>query len=528
MSGARPGRLAERLVRNTLFNFGGQAVLALLVLLATPYVVRGVGAERYGVLMLVSSFVSLLTLVQLGMNGGLVRYLAPIIRSDRRAEINGYVGSALAMFLALGAAAAALLALSGRWLVTEVFTVEPSLVGTAGLCIDLMAAAFFLRLVGDVYFAVPAAAQRFDLVNGLFVGGEAVRIAGSVLAIRAGWGIEGVCVAILFANAAYLVAGMAVARRLVPGIALGPSLAREPLLRLFHFSKYLSVSTICGRAAYTADKVMLGAMLPVQFVAYYDVPYGLAQKLWAVVYNVTSVVFPTVSELSHADARAELRALYLRSSRMVAFLILLPAAFLALFSREVLLHWIGPDFAREGAVVLTVVSVGFLLNCLAHVPATFAQAGGRPDVAMRFSVLNAAGTLALLALLVPRFGVVGAAAALAVTQAVLTPWFIVTANRQAGVRGAELLRSAFAPVAIAGALAVAAWLALHGLVTSLASLLAVGAAGAAVYLAVSAAIVLERDERAAGRALAGSLFERVLGPARAPATPAIARGERER
>ena len=80
--------------------------------------------------------------------------------------------------------------------------------------------------------------------------------------------------------------------------------------------------------------------------------------------------------------------------------------------------------------------------------------------------------IALLVVLVPRFGVVGAAAALAVTQAVLTPWFIATANRQVGVRAAELLRAAFAPVAVAGAVAAAAWLALHGLVSSLPSLLA--------------------------------------------------------
>jgi O-antigen/teichoic acid export membrane protein len=499
-----PGtRLGTVLARNTLTNFAGQAILAVLVLLATPYVVSRLGSARYGVLMLVLTFVGFLGVLQLGLNAGLVRYLAPLLQAGRAAEVGAYLRSALAVFVVLGALAGALAAGLGYWLTESVFDIPAEMRAPALAGVYIASAALMLRFPGEALAAVAIAAQRFDLVNLSFLGAEAFRVVASVAAVAIGYRIEGVCTAILLSNVVFLAAGLACARHLVPGVSLRPSFRHGPVRELLHFSKYVMLASVSGRVVHTLDKAIIGYLLPVRFVAYYDLPYSLSQKLWAVVGNVTSVVFPAASALSSQSGAERLRQLYLRSSKVVAALACGPALMLCLFSREVLLHWVGPEFAAASAGVLAMVSLAFLFNCLAHVPSLVAQALGRPQISARFSALNAASNLLLLFVLVPPFGIAGAAAGFLATQIAFAPWFAQTANRLVGVRFAELAAGAYRPVLAASLAATALWLLVRPWAGTLGGLaLAVAVCGAG-YLGVLVLVGLDAAERDTCRSLLG-------------------------
>jgi O-antigen/teichoic acid export membrane protein len=491
--------LGTRLARNTLINFAGQAVLAAMVLLATPYIVRQFGAAAYGVLMLVLTFVSFLGVLQLGLNAGLVRFLAPAVQARDTRAVEAYLGNTLALFLGLGTVAAAIGAGAGHLMVRAGMDVPSELRHAAVIGAYIASLALWVRFPGEALLAVPIAAQRFDLVNLVFLGSEAVRIVLSVGAVWLGYRVEGVCWAIVAANLFFVAAGIACARRLVPGLSLRPRFEPEALRELLHFSKYVLVASVSSRVVHSVDKAVIGSLLPVRFVAYYDVPYGLAQKLSTLVGNVTSVLFPAASALSAEQARARLQELYLRSSKVVAALAALPALLLCLFSRPVLLHWIGQEFAVEAGTILAVVSLAFFFNALAHVPFVVAQATGHPGVSARFSALNAAVNVLLLFVLVPPFGIMGAAAGFLVTQAAFAPWFAHTANRLVGVRFRALARTAYLPTAAAALAMVAVRAALPEAPQSLFALAAEGAVCGLAFVAVLAALAVDAKEWAAVR-----------------------------
>jgi O-antigen/teichoic acid export membrane protein len=498
---AGPGSLGTLLARNTLTNFAGQAVVAALVLVATPYIVREFGSAAYGVLMLVLTFVSFLGVLQLGLNAGLVRYLAPAVQQGDAEAAGSYLGNTLALFLGLGTLAAAMGAAAGHLITGGMVDLPPGLEHSALVGAYVASLALWVRFPGEALLAVPIAAQRFDLVNLVFLGSEAIRIVLSVAAVWLGYRVEGVCWAIVLANVFFLAAGVVCARRLVPGLSLRPRLDRPALRELLHFSKYVLVASVSSRIVQSVDKVVIGHLLPVRFVAYYDVPYGLGQKVSTLVGNVTSVLFPAASALSAEEARGRLQELYLRGSKVVAGLAALPALLLCLFSDQVLLHWIGPEFAEEAGGILAVVSLGFFFNTLAHVPFVVAQATGHPEISARFSALNAAATLALLFVLVPPFGIMGAAAGFLVTQAAFAPWFALTANRLLGVRFGALVRAAYLPTAAGMLAALGTWAALRGAAHTLAGLALAGFACAVAYAAALAVLAVDGKERAAVRRL---------------------------
>ncbi len=494
---ARRERFGERLVANAAANFFGQSLLLALSFFATPYLIAHFGASRYGVLVLVLSMVNLLALFEMGFNTGLVKHLAASVAQGRPREAECYLRTGLSLYLAIGAVVAASVSLGAAWAATRFFHVPAWLAGEAIAGFELASIAFLVRFVGGVYSAVPIAAQRFDVVNALFVGAEFVRIGGSVLVVYLGWLVRAVLAVNIFSNLLFLAGSMVAARRLLPGLRLGPRISRRHLSDLLHFSKFSAVSQLASRIGNGLDGVLIAHLLPVAYVAFYVVPSALCFKIWALVGNVTSVTFPAASALSAASEPARLRELYLRGSKMVFALAGLPALALAFTSRHVLGEWINAEFARQGALALEFLSCGVLVNCLMHVPDTLANGLGRPAIPAAFNVAETFVKFGLFFALIPRFGVAGAAAAHLAAQILLAPWFIATTNRLVDVGWREWFARVARPalVPLAGALLALALPAAH--IASLVSLVAVLASAATIYALLGLFFILDGRERAA-------------------------------
>jgi len=495
--------LGHRLVANTAANFLGQAILLALAFFATPYLVHHFGASRYGVLMLVLGFVNLLALFQLGFNSGLVKYLSATLASNDAAETEHYLCTGLALYLVIGAAAALALSLAAGWSVTHFFQVRDAFRHEAVAGLDLAAIAFALRFVAEVFAAVPAAAQRFDIVNKIFVGSEIVRIAGSVAVVYLGFLVRAVLTVVILSSLLFLAGNVLATIALVPGARLRPAISGRHLRNLVNFSKFAAVSQFASRVGNGLDSVIIAHLMPVAFVAFYVVPSTLCFKIWALVGNVTSVTFPAASSPAIGNDSARLRELYLRSSKMVFALAGLPALVLCFLGRPVLAHWINAAFAREGATTLELLSLAVLVNCLMHIPDCISNGLGRPWVPAGFNVAETVLKFTLFFVLIPPFGVAGAAGSYLFTQVLLAPWFVGTANRMVGVPWRELFLRAYGPALwpLGGTALVLAFWRQH--TQSIGGLVLALVCAGATFLCLALFFVLDRKERTVCFALIG-------------------------
>lgn len=498
----RPYGMSHRLVANAATNFLGQAVLLCLAFFATPFIVGRFGASRYGALMLVLGFVNLLALFQLGFNSGLVKYLSATIANNDSQESERYVSTAIALYLVIGIALALGLGVTAQWSVNHFFHVPASLRRETEIGLYLSGIAFALRFVAEVFNAVPIAAQRFDIVNGIFVGSEILRIAGSVAVVYFGFLIRAVLAVAIASSVLFLVGNILATAYLLPRVRLRPAISGRHLRDLLHFSKFAAVSQVASRLGNGLDGVIIAHLMPIAYVAFYVVPATLCFKIWTVVGNVTSVTFPAASDPAIGNDPQLLRELYLRSSKMVLALAGLPALALCLLSRQVLANWIDPTFAREGARVLTQLSLAVLLNCLMHIPDSISNGLGQPWVPAKFNVIETILKFTLFFALIPAFGVAGAAAGYLFTEILLAPWFVGTVNRIVGVGWRELFLQAYAPTLLplgAGALVLALS---RSHITTIGELLLALTCAGAIYLALFLFFTLDQKERAACLALA--------------------------
>jgi O-antigen/teichoic acid export membrane protein len=82
-----------------------------------------------------------------------------------------------------------------------------------------------------------------------------------------------------------------------------------------------------------------------------------------------------------------------------------------LFSFDGLRLWLGADFAAHSFRVLQWIAIGVLVNCVAQVPFSAIQGIGRPDITAKLHLLELPLYVALLWVLLRRWGIEGAALA---------------------------------------------------------------------------------------------------------------------
>jgi O-antigen/teichoic acid export membrane protein len=282
----------------------------------------------------------------------------------------------------------------------------------------------------SVFSAVPTALQRLDVVNGLNVVFGTATVAGTVGLLLAGLGLVPVLALTVSVSFVAAVSFLVASRRLLPGVSFRPRLHLPTARLLLGFGTLKFANQVATQTIYHLDKFLVAALASVSAVTYYAVPVTIAQRIAALVANVSTAFLPAASELHGRGERRRFEELYLRSTKLVALLVLPTGSLLFVFADPILRYWLGADFARESADVLRVLAAGYVVSALTTMPALACDAVGRPRVTTAFSLASAALNVALSIVLIPTHGILGASFAILVNSALVAPVFLLYVHRR--------------------------------------------------------------------------------------------------
>lgn len=255
-----------------------------------------------------------------------------------------------------------------------------------------------------------------------------------------------------------------------------------PVLRgLMSYGRFVSAGNILGLVNSTIDNVVVGRMLGPALLGFYAVTYRLADMPTAVVGHVVGrVMFPAYAHLQ--DDPAAFRRAFVQTLQRVSLFSLPLSVGLAVGARPIVAALLGPSWL--GMVpTLRILAVFGLVRAFAATCGPVFQAAGKPHLVPLWAIPHTVVVIPALVVLVPRYHVAGAAAAmLAAMTASALPVF-VTATRLLGLRVGELV-SALAPTVASSAIlgiAMAALLPVAGRISPPAGLALLAAAGLLVY-----------------------------------------------
>jgi O-antigen/teichoic acid export membrane protein len=401
------GRL---LARNTLLSIAGEAAPLALGLIAIPILVRELGVDRYGVLTLSSLVVGYLGLFDLGLGRAATQQISDAVGAGETDRIPGIFWTSMIVMFLLGICAAAIITGTSHWLVHSVLKIPaPMRSESVGVFLVLGAVLPFV-LSGSCATGTLASFQRFDLTTAVGAATGVYSFTAPLAVLFFTHNLVWIVVAIAAGRLVAWAVTLTLCLRLVPGLATNVHPSRECLRRLISFGGWITITGLTSPLMLGIDRFVIGSMVSIAAVSYYTVPYQIVNKLLMLPGAMAGVLFPAFSATARTDP-GRATSLLERTSRY-ALLALFPGVLiLFFFSRELLTIFFGAAFAGHGSAAMRWLLIGVLMNGLAQIPYSLVQAANRPDLTAKFHLAEAPIYFLALFLLLPRFGVAGAAIA---------------------------------------------------------------------------------------------------------------------
>lgn len=408
--GDREADLFRRLARGSGTAFAGEVLRLGISFVGAAVVARLIGPLDFGAVSLGSKLLIFLSIVSLvGLQTGVARYL-PRFEGDARRR--GVIVSALQIVVPLSVGVAVVVILSAGLLSRRVFT-DPSLAPVLVVFGAAIPFAAFTKLAVGTMRGHERVLPRV-LMTDLTIPG--VRLVVAAAAIFLGYGVAGVAFGYAFA---YVVAATIGGYVMLRYTSVASSVAYDRLHgELLGFSAPLTVSQIMSRVLVGADTFLIAFFLTTDRVGVYAVVYPLAGLLLVTLQSAGFVFEPIISELHSNSEFARMEQIYHFATKWTLLGSIPVFVLVGLFPETSIGLTYGPAYT-SGAMALTILTVGFLFHTAVGPVTSILTSAGLTRHIMIVTSTTAVGNIVLNLVLIPRYGIIGAAVATTVSYIVM-------------------------------------------------------------------------------------------------------------
>jgi len=420
-------KIKQKFARSVMANNLGEATSFFLGLLVLPIILSYLGVSQYGILILLTALVGWLSLVDFGTGAAVVKFIAQYKGENDLKKVSLTISSAWTFFLGTSLIAALIIYFSSGFLVGSVFKIDPQLNETALGVFRLGALLVFFRFIANFFNILAHGYQRFDLFNV----GKIVGLLGSSLGVVIGLMINNSMIVVvwiyIFSALAEGLTTLSLLWRAEGRIPLALKFSPKAFKPIISFGGWKLIMALASQTTNQLDKLIISFYLPTQYVTYYSVPQSLSRRLSSTLSVVSEPLFPFASFINSSQPLKVLQKLYQKTIRSANLVMIPVALFIAVFSREILTIWLGQEFAQNAHLVLTILSLGYMIIGLTTIPVKVTEAKGRPKVTALFSLISGVIRIGLAVFLTSRFALLGLAGSLliyAIPVVALFLWYI--------------------------------------------------------------------------------------------------------
>jgi len=406
---------------NIAANFAGQVSLVVLTIVCTPFYIKLLGIEAYGLIAFYLVLQGMLQLLDFGLGATVNREVARLSGNADpagKSALARFIGTIERWFWILGCGLGAVLFfatphVAGWWL--QPANLPQSDLAESARIFSLLV---FLQWPSAFYQSALMGLQRQVLLNTIQIPLSALSSLGGLVFIwlgpRSVAGLFAWQAAVMLIQLAFLYAHfwkLVGIPRAAAGVDL--SVVREN----WRFSLGMSGISITGLVLTHLDKIILSRLLSLETFGHYSLAGTLARGLNMLVTPVFSAYFPRFSALVSGNEVASIRQCYHSAAQLMSVLILPLAVIIALFSREIAYLWLhDPAIAAEVAPITSLLVVGACLNGLMTIPFALQLAYGKTSIGLYINIVLVVVLVPAIIFATFQYGAVGGAAMWAVVN----------------------------------------------------------------------------------------------------------------
>ena len=432
-------QIVKTIGRNTLYGYLMMGWTILLGFWITPRILHLLGNELYGIWGISLSTFGFATFLDLGLGSALVVSVADRQVRENPEEMNKAIHSAMTLYTLMGVVGGMVLIGGGQWLVRHFLKISPEFQGLAASILSVYGFLFMIQMPAKVYDDVLIGIQRLDVTNKI---GICVRTTERLLVLLllaakfpfllVVWVSGGVGVAL------YIFEFLMV-KRLIPYHTLRFALRKKDAKELFTRGTQQFIAGFGFVFLGVIDKFLLGALIHVQTVTFYELASRPSQMLHQLSLRFFHPVYPASAELGARHETERLKVLFKKGIKILFVLLAPLAAAIFLWSGEIIRFWVGTGYELSGQI-LRVLTVGYFVLSFDIIPSAMMFGLNKAWIISYESLIRILLNIALSFLLIRRMGALGAAYGLTLASLITTTFFFFIIAKQIGIEMGEIVR----------------------------------------------------------------------------------------
>lgn len=314
----------------------------LIMILATPFFIRELGPEQYGLWMLINVVVQLMNALNFGVGDSTIKevskYNAIQFSNQIQVAFNRNIAlSILLMFMCILLGLVLSMAIP-YWKLLKIPDYE---MNNAMFVLVLFSASAGLKFIEQVFVSVFKGFQRFDISSRLTMVSRLSILIAAIIVVYFGYGLLVIVKVTLVINCLNLVLQAFTIYHVIKLRFAIRKLNHPDLSLILKSNGWYWLQSVIALIGFLSDRLIIGSLTDLKTVGYYSIAALIGSQIHNVLLTFGSFVFPKVSALTALNK--SLSNIYLNSRVFIAGLGWFIISFLFISGDLIFEKWLGPE-----------------------------------------------------------------------------------------------------------------------------------------------------------------------------------------
>lgn len=393
---------SKNLIKFSIFNILGLLVPLIISVLTIPIIVKNLGSEKFGVFSLFMVLIGYFGLLDFGLGKATTRFMRISYKS--KISQNGYFWTSLLISIGVGF----LFSIVGFYLnnIYHLFNylkMEKNLIDEFSTLFNFFLISMPLLMANNVLIGGLESGDHFKIININHAFTESLIRIFPLLIVLMSYKFSVIIIGIILIKLVSVIFYFVLCIKYIPSLRVQFNFKKKILLDLISYGKWLLISSMIGPLMIYMDRFVIGSFLSVKQLPFYTIPFDTIRKIQAIPLSIGRAIFPILSQNDFSE-----NYLIYKSSTIILYIMMAPLFLIVfLFSKDILLIWLGSEFAEKSSILLKIISIGVFFNAVSKPAYTYIQAVGRTDITAKAHLIELPVYIFSLYLLLHNYGIIG-------------------------------------------------------------------------------------------------------------------------
>jgi O-antigen/teichoic acid export membrane protein len=427
--------MKEKLLKSSVFRVIEIVTVTLISLALTPYLIKHLGDENYGLWLLILSTLGWFNFIDLGFSSAVKREIAIALEKADIQRINVVFSVAVVLFGTLGVVASACIIVLA--LVPELLGINVESQNIAAIALSVLAIKVLLDFIMNSFHGFFTAYLRMDIDANISLLNTLIKSA-LVLYLVLDLNIYGAVIATLGADIVTHCLKVYYAKKLNNGFKFSIKFVTfDEIKHLFSYSKHLVAAGIANIILRRSDPVVISHVLGLKFVALYGVINNLINQIESLVVAIVGVFSPMLNRLVARNGSID--DIFKHIVDVNFFIVILLYTPLAILAEDFIFLWIGSEYAQYASLA-SILGFAYICKSISRPVSSLLLAQANHKLISVVSFFGALLNISLSITLAYKWGLFGIAVATAISffisEVLLNLWLLSRYNNFSIIRPA--------------------------------------------------------------------------------------------